>query len=414
MKVTLLTELIVQAEEAIKPIQHSSSTVYQYGLAWNELVLFFELHNCSYFSGDLAHQFVQESKEDYDKGLIKEWRYKLRRRSVHILLEVYETGNYSWKVQSRDADGALSNEMKQLCIDYSNSLIQFGKGKGTRRLYQTIARQFLYYVQKELNKDILGLTFNDVRTFIPFISNNYQATSMRSVLSGLRSFLRFLYKAELSKKELVLAVPSSGSRKKTVVPTITEHEEHQLLQSINRSTFLGKRNYAMILIALRTGLRSSDIISLRLSNIEWRNKTISIVQQKNRKPLILPLLPDVGNALSDYLLNARPESGLPYVFLRFQSPHTKLSRSACYSISRSVMKKASLRQSDDQRKGFHIFRHSLAAKMLSQHIPLPVISNSLGHESISSSKVYLSTDKKHLKACALSFKGIEVTQGELL
>lgn len=414
MKEILLTELVTQAKEAIKPIQHSASTVYQYGMAWNELIHFFESNGRLYFSNELANRFVQEAKDELDKGLIKEWRYKLKRLSVLILHEVFETGSYSWKFHCADANGILSDEMKQLHNNYSEALIRSGKGNGTRRFYETLARQFLKYVQSELNKNISDLQLDDVRNFIPYIARSYQSTSMRTVLSALRSFLKFLYKERITKEKLVLAVPSSGSRKTTVVPTITKDEEFRLLQSIDRSTSIGKRNYAMILLAMRTGLRSMDIINLKLSSIDWRNKTITIVQQKNGRPLTIPILSDVGNALSDYVLNARPQSNIPYVFLRYQSPYTKLSRSNCYAISCSIMKKADIRQSGHQRKGFHIFRHSVAARMLSQEISLPVISNTLGHGSMSSSKVYLSTDGKHLKSCALTLQGIEVTKEELL
>ncbi|KGA96352.1 hypothetical protein AJ85_12325 [Alkalihalobacillus alcalophilus ATCC 27647 = CGMCC 1.3604] len=414
MKEILLTELVTQAREAIKPIQHSASTVYQYGLAWNELIHFFESNGRLYFSKELANRFVQEAKDELDKGLIKEWRYKLKRLSVLILLEVLETGSYSWKTHWADANGILPVEMKQLHNNYAKGLIRSGKGNGTRRFYETLARQFLKYVQQEFNKNISDLLLDDVRNFIPYIARSNQSTSMRTVLSALRSFLKFLYKERVTKEKLVLAVPSSGSRKTTVVPTITKDEEFRLLQAIDRSSDIGKRNYAMILLAMRTGLRSVDITNLKLSSIDWRNNTIAIVQQKNGRPLTIPILSDVGNALSDYILNVRPQSSIPYVFLRYQSPYTKLSRSNCYAISCSIMKKANIRQSGHQRKGFHIFRHSVAARMLAQEISLPVISNTLGHGSMSSSKVYLSTDGKHLKACALTLQGIEVTKEELL
>ncbi|GGE53490.1 hypothetical protein GCM10011391_35430 [Pullulanibacillus camelliae] len=414
MKEILLTELVAQAKEAIKPIQHSASTVYQYGLAWDELINFFESNGQSYFSRELANRFVRESKDSLYKGLIKNWRYKLRRLSVLILLEVVETGSYSWKLHYSNANATLSIDMKRLHVEYAETLIRSGKGNGTRRFYETLARQFLKYVQRELNKNISDLRLDDVQKFIPYIAKSYQSTSMRTVLSALRSFLKLLYKEGMTNEKLVLAVPSSGSKKTAVVPTITQDEEKHLLQSIDRSTCIGKRNYAMVLLAMRTGLRSIDIINLKLSNIDWRNKTIAIIQQKNGRPLTLPILTDVGNALSDYILNARPQNSLPYVFLRCQSPYTKMSRSNCYAISCSIMKKADIRQSGHQRKGFHIFRHSVAARMLSQEISLPVISNTLGHSSMSSSKVYLSTDEKHLKACALTFQGIEVTKEELL
>ncbi len=414
MKKILLTKLVTQANEAIKPIQHSKSTVYQYGLAWDELILFFESNRQIYFSKELANRFVEEAKDELDQGMIKEWRYKLRRLSVQILFEVYETGSYSWKLHYPDPNGGLSDEMKLLHHDYAESLIRSGKGNGTRRCYETLARQFLKYVQSEINQSIYGLQLIYVGRFIPYIAQSYQSASMRTVLSALRSFLRFLYKEGLTKENLVLAVPSSSSRRTTVVQTITEDEESRLLQSIDRTSSLGKRNYAMMLLAMRTGLRSIDITNLKLSSIDWWSKTIIIVQQKNGKALTLPLLPDVGNGLADYILNGRPRSSLPYIFLRSQSPHTKLSRSSCYAVSCSIMKEVGIRQSDSQRKGFHVFRHTVAARMLSQEISLPVISNTLGHGSMNSSKVYLSTDGEHLKACALTLQGIEVTKEELL
>lgn len=412
MKEILLTDLVLKSKEAIKPIQHSVSTVYQYGLAWDELIYFFKTHGQTYFSKELAIRFVQDSKAELDQGFIKEWKYKLRRLSVQILIEVLETGSYLWKFHHKDANSSLTNQMKLLHNAYSAELTVAGKGNGTCGCYEVVARQFLIYVQNELHMGVSQLKLGDIGSFIPYISKFYQVTSMRTMLSALRSFLCFMYKKGLTREKLVKAVPSSGARKNSVVPTITKIEENQLLQSIDRTTRIGKRNFAMVLLAMRTGLRGIDIINLELSDIDWRKRTISITQKKNGRPLTLPLLADVGNSLADYILNARHHSSLPYVFLRCQPPYTKLS--GCFSISCSVMKKAGIRQSDNQRKGFHIFRHSLAARMLSQEIPLSVISNTLGHGSMASSKVYLSTDGEHLKACALSLNGIEVTKEELL
>ncbi len=168
----------------------------------------------------------------------------------------------------------------------------------------------------------------------------------------------------------------------------------------------------MILLALRTGLRTVDVVNLKLTEIDWRTNTINIIQQKNRRPLSLPLLPDVGNALADYILHARSESINPYIFLKICPPFEKLSD--CYHVSRRAMKQAEIRQNSSQSQGFHVFRHSVASRMLAGEVRLSVISNVLGHGSMESSKMYLSTDAAHLKACALTLKGIEVSKEELL
>ena len=152
-----------------------------------------------------------------------------------------------------------------------------------------------------------------------------------------------------------------------------------------------------------------------MGDIDWKRNTIELVQEKTDTPLVLPLLTDVGNAIADYILNGRPDSSLPYIFLRTQAPYRKLSgRTACYGISVKMMKEAGIRQGDRDRKGLHCLRHSLAARLLAEETPLPVISSILGHRDKDSTKVYLSTDLAHLRACALSLAGIEVTTKEEL
>ena len=154
--------------------------------------------------------------------------------------------------------------------------------------------------------------------------------------------------------------------------------------------------------------------SLKLGDIQWKRNTIEIVQEKTGNPLILPLLTDVGNAIADYILNGRPNSRQPYLFLRTQAPYRKLSgRSNCYEVSRKMMKEAGIRQGKQDRKGFHCLRHSIAARLLSEETPLPIISSILGHRDKDSTKIYLSTDQVHLRTCALGLTGIEVTREEL-
>ena len=171
----------------------------------------------------------------------------------------------------------------------------------------------------------------------------------------------------------------------------------------------------MLLLALRNGLRCVDIVNLKLGDIQWKSNTIEVVQSKTGVPLVLPLLADVGNVIADYILNGRPDSHQPYIFLRTRAPYRKLSgHSACYRISCKLMKEAGIRQGKGNRKGFHCLRHSLAARLLAEETPLPIISSILGHRDKDSTKIYLSTDLEHLRACALSLTGIEVTKEELL
>jgi integrase len=411
-----LSELVEQTRESIRSFEHSQSTVYQYQMAWKALTDYYIEHDQVMFSKQLAEQYVLESKVKLKAGAIKKWRYKLNRLTVLMLIECYEDGHVTWKYHKDDnPTRLLQSAYILLHKDYLKSLEKEGKGTGTIRIYETVSRQFLKYLEQRKLKDISEVQLTDVSLFIPFISKQYQPTSMRTVLSALRSFLRFVESKNLTVFYLSRAIPGSFGRKTVVVPTITSEEEQKLLDSEDRTTAAGKRNYAMFLLALRTGLRSIDIVNLKLGDIQWKSNTIEIVQAKTGVPLLLPLLTDVGNAIADYILNGRHDSQQPYLFLRSQAPYRKLSEhSNCYEVSCKMMKEAGIRQGKGDRKGFHCLRHSLAARLLSEEIPLPIISSILGHRDKDSTKIYLSTDQVHLRACALDLTGIEVAMEELL
>jgi integrase len=411
----LLSELIARTKESIRPLEHSQSTLYQYQLGWDALSSFFIEQDQKLFSKQLANQFILEAKRQLTTGVIKKWRYKLFRRAALMLIACYEEGNFTWKYYKDDLSNRLNQSGYRLLQQaFLKWLKKNGKADRTIQTYEIVARQFLEYLEHKELGNICEIRLSDVSLFIPYISKQYQPTSMRTVLSALRSFLRYIESEHLSELSLSNAVPSSFGRKTEIIPTITAEEERKLLGSVDCSTLLGKRNNAILLLALRTGLRSTDIANLKMGDIDWKRNTIELVQEKTNTPLVLPLLTDVGNAIADYILNGRPDSPLPYIFLRTLAPYRKLSgRVACYGISVKMMKEAGIRQGDRDRKGFHCLRHSLAARLLAEETPLPVISSILGHRDKDSTKVYLSTDLAHLRACALSLAGIEVTKEEL-
>jgi len=412
----LLSELIARTKENIRPLDHSQSTLYQYMMAWRGLTRYFIEKNQVLFSKQLAEQYVIESKGKLEAGAIKKWRYKLIRQTVYMLIEIYEKDQFTWNCHKYDPPTYLHQPAYILLQnDYINNLKNEGKAFGTIQTYGIVSRQFLEYLEKKNIQAIADIQLTTVSLFIPAISSQYQPTSMRTVLSALRSFLRFFKKKNLIMRDLSQAIPGSFGRKILIIPTITPKEEQKLLSSVDRNTPSGKRNYAMLLLALKTGLRSIDISNLKLSDIHWKTNTIEIVQEKTNTPLALPLLTEIGNAIADYILNGRPYSQLPQIFLQTHAPYHKLAgRSSCYGVSRKVMKDAGIRQDNGNQKGFHCLRHSLAARLLSEETPLPVISSILGHRDKDSTNVYLSSDLEHLRACALSLQGIEVTHKELL
>ena len=416
MKEIFLDDLIDRTRESIKFLKHSQSTKWQFDYGWRMLCDYFAKHETTRFSSELANQYVMESRKMYETGSLAEWKFKLTRKTVDMLMQYYEHGYVKWtKVPSWGKTSFKIQLYINILNNYINQLESKGYGKGTIELRKSVSIKFLSYLELEGFHDLSHLELVNVSRFIPYASKYYQTTSMGTVLSALRSFLTFADSAQLTSNDLTRAIPTGFGRKTTIIPMITIKEEEKLLGIIDLKTVAGKRGYAILLLALRLGLRAIDIINLKMENIKWRTNTIELIQQKTGRTLTIPLLADIGNAIIDYLLHGRPESQESYVFLRSQAPHIKLSgHSSIYHIVSCYMKKAGIRQPSGNPKGSHCCRHTAAARLLAAETPLPLISSLLGHANKNSTMVYLSTDIEHLRSCALGLDGIEVVKEELL
>lgn len=414
MNTVTLIELIAKTKEAIQPYQHSYSTLSQYDYAWRQLLTYFSKHHTVQFSSQLALQYVTESRHHFERGEMPTWKFKLIRKTVSMLIQCHQTGDVKWeKLSSWNQPRFKQSSNHALIYEFGQNLMEKDYGPGTIELRKSVARKFLHYLEED-NAQVSELAPGMLNHFILHASKTYQPTSMGAFYVSLRSFLHFLVAKEHTQMELTTVVPTGFARKSNVIPTLTYQEEEKLINAVNRSMPVGKRNLAILLLALRLGLRAVDIIHLKLENVNWQQSTIEIVQQKTRQSLVLPLLADVGNALIDYLLNARPDSADPYVFLRMEAPYQKLSgKSALYHVANTTMDTARIRQAVGDRKGLHCLRHTIASRLLASETPLPIISSVLGHRDRNASKVYLATDLKQLQACALGLTGIEVTKEEL-
>jgi len=146
----------------------------------------------------------------------------------------------------------------------------------------------------------------------------------------------------------------------------------------------------------------SDIRGLKLNNLNWSRKTISLTMQKTKQPLKLPLLDDTGWAIIDYLKNGRPETRCDAVFVRHRAPYDSFGENeSFYRELHRYMIKAGLKIPLDIHCGLHSLRSTLARNMLEARVPLPVISEVLGHQSINTTSIYLKIDLDGLKRCAL-------------
>jgi integrase len=198
------------------------------------------------------------------------------------------------------------------------------------------------------------------------------------------------------------------SRETKVYPTLPKSDIAKLLDAIDRTSISGKRSYAIMMLGTVLGLRACDVIALKLTDIDWPRGEIRIVQSKTSQPLVLPLTQDVGEALQDYILNARPKTKAKEVFLRFNAPHTALK--SAVSIG-EIYEDCCIAAGLPVSRRFHNLRRSLGTSMVANGVSVYDVAQVFGDGNVESVKPYIAADTEHLKMCALPFDGIAPVGG---
>ena len=295
-------------------------------------------------------------------------------------------------------DGSIGALMQQF-IEYKKvecrlSLVRI-------RCYERYLYRFLQYCNK---KKVYSIKKIDLPFILHFIGDLdcTKGTPVDTIICTVRNFIKYAFEEKYLKVDYSSKIPKARTIEQPKLPsTYTKLEIEKLITSVERSSASGKRNYAIILIAARLGLRASDIARLKFDSLRWDTNTIGITQVKTGKELVLPLLPDVGNAIIDYLKYARPESEEPHVFLTERPPHGSFTTSNVVThVVQRAFRKAGI-DINERKFGPHALRHSLGFRMLENNTVLPVISDVFGHESTESTRYYLRIDLQSMKQCML-------------
>jgi len=231
---------------------------------------------------------------------------------------------------------------------------------------------------------------------------------LKSMVSKLSIFFQFLYIERLVQQDISISLPHIRYVREAFLPSSWAKEEIiKLMSTVDRSTPCGKRDYAMLILVIKLGLRSMDIHKLKLDDFDWNRKILRIVQSKTVEPLELPLTDDVGWAVIDYLRNGRPKTNEHILFVRHSSEGGAIShQNKLQSILHKYMRRAGLRIPKEEHRGLHSLRSSLARTMLEAGASLPVISEVLGHRSTISTSHYLKINVETLKKCPLDPEGV--------
>lgn len=408
MKLEMITEGLKQL---LLDNHYNPATIHFYEREWNKIHSFLEEEY-----GDSEYDMERGIKYlEKQYGFITSYKDQtLTQQRVQLLRVVHMLEDYSLhQVLTRRYHASrnpivLSGQYSFLAGDYADSLDRSDLSASTAKHYKSIARTFMDYLSQRGTYSTSGITMDTCNSYLKTLAG-YSFKTVEQQVCGIRHFLRFLYSKGLILEDYAERIHMPTISKSAKIPSAWDPEELKLLvAAIDRNSPLGKRDYAMIVLACVLGLRIGDIKNLRFKNFDWENKRLSIIQHKTHKPLTLPIPDAVGWAVIDYIRNGRPayyESDL--VFLKHMPPFDQLSdnnhmeqRLTCYA------RKAGLDARGKKHSGFHSLRHSAGSMLLEMGTPLPVITDILGHSDPDITAIYLKTDLQKLKECVLGLEGI--------
>jgi integrase/recombinase XerD len=292
-------------------------------------------------------------------------------------------------------------EAEELHEDYRAYLVQErGLAAGTIAGYLHVARLFFAAraVDDRLHLDRLGAA--QVTEFVLAECASRSVGSAKYVVCGLRSLLRYLFVAGHIEVALDAAVPAAaGWRLATVPLTVGPVEVARLLASCDRRSAFGRRDYAVLVVLSRLGLRAGEVAALELKDLDWRAGEL-VVRGKGRRSERLPLPTDVGEALAGWLRRGRPRCECTAVFTRVRAPHRPLTSGGVSHIVRAACLRAGL-----PPVHAHRLRHSAATEMLRAGASLGEVGQVLRHASVLSTAIYAKVDRGRLRGLALPWPG---------
>lgn len=370
-------------------------TLRHYRSRWLPVKEYMKKHELNLISSAVCKDFLLELYKGRTHKELSE-NEKLIEKAVSVLSEYIETGSIQRRCKVRYLDGSIGSLMKDF-LAYKQTL---RLRKITIDKIESHMSNLNFWLSTNGIFSIHNIRHHHIITYIKSLDSNKKAL-IHDTLINLRGFFKFLYDKGSISANISTFIPKDNYQKQAKLPAYyTEEEIDTLLKSVDRGNIVGKRDYAILVLAAYLGLRASDISRLRFQNLHWDKNTIILRQYKTGKNISLPLLPVVGNALLDYIQYARPKSDEQYIFLLVISPFLPIRPQAIAGMINRRFSSAGFKSSN-RRHGGHALRHSLVKELLNNNQTLPVISEVLGHKNTSSTRHYIRIDTKSLSQCAL-------------
>jgi len=396
-------ELIDKVLSDLKQDKYADYTIGSYRHCYNGLVKFIEGKNVLGYSNALAIDYVQTKFGITIDGLYDQCP-SIARSSIRALKLLSDYSAHGLQIKKRKFGRKQFECPEVFSADYESF-----KRECKSRNYAPMSEaslfwslhKFLIFMNEEGLASSAEITGVHILKFLTS-DKDYRSRLIASTISRLRNYLKFLYQESIIEHDLCKCLPHMRITRNPFIPSVWEQTEvKKLLDSIDRQNPKEKRDYAILLLVARLGLRVGDIRALKLSDLNWNRKLISIIMQKTKQLLELPLLDDVGWAIIDYLKNGRPLTISDFVFIRHKAPYDGFADHNClHKMLTRHMVRAKI-EIKDQKDGLHSLRSTLALALLENGTPLAIISEALGHQSIQTTSIYLKIDMNGLRNCVI-------------
>src|SRR5467141_2269479 len=403
-----LGRLVANALGEIERLGYSGTSRLRYRTTWEHLIEFSRQKNLgNKFSADLAARFLEEYRvRDKQVDGPGDDRRRHVAFSVKVLAEFAKTGRIQRAVTEVQAIHLVPT-MQHTLRDYE----QYCKDRlhlrpSTLDRCTTELTIFLDFLHSRKARTLDQIQAADLSEFVS-CRDHLRPVKVRGLVSYVRSFLRFLTMRGILQKDLSAELPKIRVPRDATIPSVWDHELIvRLLGAVDRSSAKGKRDYAILLLACRLGLRAGDIRTLKLDDLRWEDSTIEITQAKTGTPLSLPLTNEVGEALIDYLKSGRPQTTHREVFLKVRPPFSPFTENHLYHIVTYWRLLSGITFRSSQKRGIHSLRHTLATRLLEKGTPFATIAEILGHTSLESTRIYAKADVEALRSVALDLTAV--------
>ncbi len=393
------------ASNYLRNKNYSEQTIYKYNLIWKKLRTFIFNNKHEELNQEIANSFLKDffdTKNNYTLHNYRRYATTIRHLLEYKTNSVMLLNRSSTKVKPK-----LEGSFGKYIISYIDTLHVKKLSKKNIDDQTTILSKFLIFCQE---KKILLVENINVQTIVTFINETvgYSNSRIYSFTAIIRKFTFYLFDTNIIHKDISRHIPGVRKQKgQLLFSYYNQNEVTKFLETIDRSTGIGKRNYAITLIIVKLGLRAGDVAKLSFDEVLWDKNLIALTQQKTKENLVLPLTADVGNAILDYIKYGRPKCDSRSIFIKHLPPYTDtMTNTSVSSVITNVIRMSGVKIGE-RRHGSHALRHSLASLLLGNDVSHHIITQILGHKSLDSKTAYLRIDLKSMRNCILSVPPIK-------